>query len=259
MSVMRGLDPRRFVMLAFGGGGPVHACAVAREAGIGKVVIPLPHVAAMWSALGAAVSDVTHLYQRPSELRLPVDADEVNACFRALEQRATDTFASEGFGGLDLTITRTLRMKYAAQVFDVEVPMPNGELTLADVDAIGSRFGEIYETLFGEGAGFSSAGVVITNFTVRATLETSKPRLPKLDEASSGAIIERSTRPVYWSDEYGTLETMVVRLKQGVMDDEVKGPALVELPDTVVVIHPGQSARFDDFGNLVIDTSLVTS
>jgi N-methylhydantoinase A len=259
MSVMRGLDPRRFVMLAFGGGGPVHACAVAREAGIGTVVIPLPHVAAMWSALGAAVSDVTHLYQRPSELRLPVDADEINAGFRALEQRATDTFASEGFGGRDLTITRTLRMKYAAQVFDVEVPMPNGALSAADVDAIGSRFGEIYESLFGEGAGFSSAGVVITNFTVRATLETPKPRLPKLDEASSGAIIERSTRPVYWSDEYGTLETTVVRLKQGVMDDEVKGPALVELPDTVVVIHPGQSARFDNFGNLVIDTSLLRS
>ncbi len=256
MSVMRGLDPRKFVMLAFGGGGPVHACAVAREAGIGQVVIPLPHVAAMWSALGAAVSDVTHLYQRPSELRLPADVGELNAVFLSLERQAVETFQAEGFAGQPLSIVRTLRMKYAAQVFDVEVPMPNGELSVDDGAAIGQRFGVIYEGLFGQGAGYAEAGVIITNFTVRATLETAKPTLPFVDEASSAAVVERSTRSVYWSEENAALDTTVIRLRQGVVAEDVKGPALVELPDTVVVIHPGQTARFDGFGNLVVDTGV---
>jgi N-methylhydantoinase A len=256
MSVMRGLDPRRFAMLAFGGGGPVHATAVAREAGIGKVVIPLPHIAAMWSALGAAVSDVTHLYQRPSDLRLPTSADDLNAAFRALEDQAQQMFAADGFAGQPLTIVRTLRMKYAAQVFDVEVPMPNGELSPDDVAAIGERFGVIYEGLFGQGAGYAEAGVIITNVTVRATLETAKPLLPRVDETSSSAVVERSYRPVYWAEEGVALETPVIRLRQGVVDDDVKGPALIELPDTVVVIHPGQTARFDGFGNLVVDTGV---
>jgi N-methylhydantoinase A len=253
MSVLRGLDPRQFVMLAFGGGGPVHACAVAREAGVGRVVIPLPHVAAMWSALGAAVSDVTHLYQSPVELRLPVSVDQLNDVFAALEQRALDTITAEGFGGQAPAMTRTLRMKYAAQVFDVEVPMPNGELATQDALELGDRFGEIYTALFGEGSGYAEAGVEITNFILRATVVTPKPELRRVDEHSSEAIVERHRRPVYWAEEKSLLDTAVIRLVQGVIDEDIKGPALVELADTVVVVHPGQSASFDDYGNLVVE------
>ena len=256
MSVMRGLDPRKFVMLAFGGGGPVHAPAVAKEAGIGRVVIPLPHVAAMWSALGAAVSDVSHLYQRPSDLRLPVTPDELNEVFSSLEQEAFGTFEAEGFGGQPLTVVRTLSVKYAAQVFDVEVPMPNGELSSIDVGELGDRFHDIYDAQFGEGAGFPEAGVMITGFTVRATLETPKPMLPKVDEKSSGAIVERSQRRVYWAEQDSEIDTPVIRLRHGVVDDEITGPALIELPDTVVVVHPGMSAQFDPFGNLIVNTGI---
>jgi N-methylhydantoinase A len=256
MSVMRGLDPRQFVMLAFGGGGPVHACAVAREAGVKRVVVPLPHVAAMWSALGAAVSDVTHLYQSPVELRLPVSADQINEVLDRMEQQARETIAAEGFSGMEPTLSRTLRMKYAAQVFDVEVPLAAARLTEADAANVSEQFAEIYTALFGAGSGYAEAGVEITNVTLQATVATPKPVLPKIDEKSSNAVITRSTRRVYWAQEGEFLDTAVVRLEHGVFDDDIKGPALVELPDTVVVIHPDQSARFDDWGNLVVDTSL---
>jgi N-methylhydantoinase A len=256
MSVMRGLDPRQFVMLAFGGGGPVHACAVAREAGVKRVVVPLPHVAAMWSALGAAVSDVTHLYQSPVELRLPVQADQINDVLDRMEQQARDALTAEGFAGIEPTLSRTLRMKYAAQVFDVEVPLALGRLTEADAAAVAERFAEIYSALFGEGSGYAEAGMEITNVTLQATVATPKPVLPRIDERSSNAVVTRSTRQVYWAQEGRFLDTSVVRLQHGVVDDDIKGPALVELADTVVVIHPDQSARFDDWGNLVVDTSL---
>lgn len=255
MSVLRGLDPRKFVMLAFGGGGPVHACAVAREAGVKRVVVPLPHVAAMWSALGAAVSDVTHIYQSPTEIRLPVGADELNALLDRMEDRARSTIADEGFADVEPAVTRTLRMKYAAQVFDVEVPLAPGRLDEARAQAIGDEFAVIYDELFGAGSGYAEAGVVITNVTLQATVPTHKPTLPRIDEASSGAVVHRSTRPVYWAEEGAERDTYVVRLEQGVVDEEISGPALIELPDTVVVIHPGETARFDDHGNLVVDIS----
>jgi N-methylhydantoinase A len=253
MSVLRGLDPRKFVMLAFGGGGPVHACAVAREAGVKRVVVPLPHVAAMWSALGAAVSDVTHIYQSPTEIRLPVGADELNAHLDSMEQRARTTIASEGFAGVEPAITRTLQMKYAAQVFDVRVPLAPGRLDDDRARAIGDEFAAIYDDLFGEGSGYAEAGVIITNVTLQATVPTHKPQLPRIDEKSSGAVVTRTTRPVYWAEEGTELDTYVVRLHRGVVDEDIKGPALIELPDTVVVIHPGETATFDDFGNLVVD------
>jgi N-methylhydantoinase A len=253
MSVMRGLDPRQFVMLAFGGGGPVHASAVAREAGVKKVIVPLPHVAAMWSALGAAVSDVSQLLQKPTEIKLPVEASQLNKILDELETRARETFEADGFGDAEPILRRTLRMKYAAQVFDVEVKIPEGTLGDAAATEIAEWFAATYTEQFGEGSGYAEAGIEITNVTLRATLPTPKPRLPLIDERSSDAKISRSNRNVYWASERDTVDTLVVRLDRGVFDDEVKGPALIELPDTVVVVHPGETASFDDFGNLVID------
>ena len=253
MSVMRGLDPRHFVMLAFGGGGPVHACAVAREAGVKKVVVPLPHVAAMWSALGAAVSDVTHIYQTPTEIRLPADPEQLNEILGVMEDRARRTIEHEGFTGVEPAFTRTLRMKYAAQVFDVEVPLGHGPLDGASAETIAADFARIYADLFGEGSGYAEAGVVITSASLRATVPTHKPTLPLIDEASSGAVVSRSTRSVYWAEAGAELDTYVVRLDQGVVDETIEGPALIELPDTVVLVHPDERASFDDRGNLVVE------
>lgn len=253
MSVMRGLDPRKFVMLAFGGGGPVHACAVAREAGIRKVIVPLPHVAPMWSALGAAVSDVTHVYQTPTELRLPVSPEDLNGLFDTLETRVRRTFDDEGFGDFEPEITRTLRMKYAAQVFDVDVPLGGGRLDEERTRAIESDFARVYSDLFGEGSGYAEAGVVITNVTVRATVETSNPTLPHVRPEDIDSGVERTTRPVYWAGDGAVRDTPVVKLSHGVVSGEIEGPALIELPDTVVVLNHGDSAAFDDRGNLVID------
>ena len=154
MSVLRGLDPRKFALLAFGGGGPVHATAVAREAGIGKVIVPLPYVAAMWSALGAAVSDVTHVYQAPKGMRLPMLADQVNEVFDELESKAIQTIRNDGLGDIPVQINRSMRMKYSMQVHDVEVPVPNGNMTDQSVLDIDEEFGKLYATLFGEGSGY---------------------------------------------------------------------------------------------------------
>ena len=161
MSLMRGLDPRNFTCFAYGGGGPVHAAAVARETGIRKVVVPIPRVGALWSALGAATADVTHVYQEAETLTMPADPAKVSATFRRLEDRARTTLEDEGFGDRPIAMRRVVRMKFTAQVHDVEVPVGEGDLDEAAIAQLDEDFGRIYEELFGPGSGYREGGVQI--------------------------------------------------------------------------------------------------
>ncbi|TAK69433.1 MAG: hydantoinase/oxoprolinase family protein [Actinomycetota bacterium] len=252
MSVLKGFDPRQFVMYAFGGGGPVHATAVAREAGVSTVIVPLPAVAAMWSAFGAAVADVTYVYQEPMWLRLPAAAAPVNDAFAALEARALATVAAEGLADLPATMARSVRVKYRMQVHDVEVPMPSGVLTAETVADLDDRFNEVYEQIFGVGAGFREGGADLTGFQVRYQGQTAKPELRGGEHGDT--TVTRTSRSVYWPDLGERRDTPVLATATGVLAEPVEGPALIALPDTVVVLHPGQRAVSDSFGNLVIDT-----
>ena len=243
MSVMRGFDPRDFTLYAFGGAGPVHAAAIAREAGVSQVVVPLLNVSSVWSAFGAATADLSYVHQEPMRLPMPAAPGEIAERLTALERRAR-----EGVDGAAPEVTRTARMRYAMQVHDVEVPLPQAPQTAQEVHALLERFHEVYEQLFGKGAGFRSGGVVLTGLGVRVTVRSPKPPLLRV---SRGEAV-RDSRPVYWSELGAAVETPVLRVDGPGPAAEMPGPLLVELPDTVVAVRPGQTASFDDFGNLVL-------
>jgi N-methylhydantoinase A len=247
MSVLRGLDPREFTCFAYGGMGPVHAGAVAREVGVRRLVVPLPHVAPVWSAFGATVADVVHIYQRPRRLPMPAEPGELAATFAELEEQGRDVLAAEGFAPDRSELLRSLRLKYSAQVYDVEVPLREDDPF--DVERLAADFARVYETLHGEGSGHPEGGSEITGFVVRARGLAEPPALA----APAVVTATRSSRPVYWQELGGFADTPVLRLAGGQLDEEVEGPLLLELPDTVVVVRPGQRARFGELGSLVID------
>jgi N-methylhydantoinase A len=247
MSVLRGLDPREFTCFAYGGMGPVHAGAVAREVGVRRLVVPLPHVAPVWSAFGATVADVVHIYQRPRRLPMPAEPGELAATFAELEEQGRDVLAAEGFAPDRSELLRSLRLKYSAQVYDVEVPLREDDPF--DVERLAADFARVYETLHGEGSGHPEGGSEITGFVVRARGLAEPPTLA----APAVVTATRSSRPVYWQELGGFADTPVLRLAGGQLDEEVEGPLLLELPDTVVVVRPGQRARFGELGSLVID------
>lgn len=252
MSVMRGFDPRQFCCFAFGGGGPVHAGAVAREAGLKRVIVPLPWAAALWSAFGAATSDVVHVYQYAEELALPVTGARLTDAFEALEDRALGQLNSEGFARDEITLTRRLRMKYAMQVYDVEVPIEGGVFSDADAERLMDDFGAIYEDLFGKGSGHAEGGVEITGFQLRASGLAEKPEIAKRGKKAPVAKTSH-TRPIYWSEVGDFVDTPIWEVEHEEGIAPMEGPALVQLPDTVVVVRPGQSAHMDGYGNLIID------
>jgi N-methylhydantoinase A len=247
MSVLRGLDPREFACFAYGGMGPVHAGAVAREVGVRRLIVPLPHVAPVWSAFGATVADVVHIYERPRRLRMPAEADELAAVFAELEEQCRDVLRAEGFGPERVALDRSLRLKYSAQVYDVEVELPDEDPF--DVARIATDFARVYETLHGEGSGHPEGGSEITGLVVRARGLAEPPALASPEVVTA----RRGSRRVYWQELGGFAETPVLRLAHGRLDAELEGPLLLELPDTVVVIRPGQRARFSELGSLVID------
>jgi len=256
MSVMRGLDPRDFVCFAYGGSGPAHAGSFAREAGVKRLVVPLLHVAPVWSAFGAAIADVAHVHQRWDVVEMPAPLEVVNGIYVELEQKAREQLREEGFTDDRIELQRYARLKYSVQAYDVEVPVPAGALGERELLAVEEEFHRIYDELHGKGSGYREGGSKITGFVVRSRAVTDPPEISHGGGARS---VERLTRPVYWAEEGRYVDTPVIRSDGAVLDEALEGPLLIELPDTVVVIRPGQSARFDELGSLVLEVAPVAA
>jgi N-methylhydantoinase A len=246
MSLLRGLDPRNFACAAFGGGGPLHAPAVAAQAAISRVVVPLPHAASVLSAYGAATSDVVHVVQRWRVLKLPLPGARVEGIFAALESEAAEKFARQGIDTAGVTLERSVRMRFSMQIHDVEVPVPAGQLDDGAVERIDQRFEEVHDQLFGRGSGDRTGGIDFTAFQVRATAKTGRADLMSDERRESSP----ESRAVYWSELRDFRDTPVY---EEVPSAAIEGPALIELPDTVIVVRPGQRGEPDRAGNYVIE------
>jgi N-methylhydantoinase A len=252
MSEFRGLDPRRLTMIAIGGGGPVHAAFCGREAGIAQVVIPLPEIVSVWSAGGAATEDVVHVFVEPRVLTGRTTQQQLQEAFAPLVARARVALRDDGFSDDSIEIGLALQMKYGQQVYSIDVPV-----TLESGEDVEERFSRRYAERYGQNAGFAESGIHITSFQVRATGKTQSPPL-LLPQNSAPDRVAESSRRVYWPEFGGFAETPVARLSGPcrTRDAVVTGPYLIELPGTVVVVRPGQSASWLESGSVVIDTGI---
>ena len=140
LTLFRGYDPREFVVFAFGGGGPTHAGMYARELGVKQVVVPLRNAAAVWSALGAFVGGVVHLYERNEYLREPIDAARSTPPSARWSAKRGDACGRRGFDSASILMERTIAMKYCAQVSHLEITVPNGELEQGYADRLLNDF-----------------------------------------------------------------------------------------------------------------------
>ena len=166
MTVEQGLDPREFVVYAYGGAGAAHAAVFARELGCTEVVVPLGDLASTWSALGVMSSDVLHVYEHAELVTSPFDAGRLGEIYAELEERALTQLADEGFADADVALSRYADMKFSLQIHQVEVPVPGGELTEATMEQQIETFIERYESIYGKGSAFTGAGVQIGVFRV---------------------------------------------------------------------------------------------
>jgi N-methylhydantoinase A len=230
ISVERGYDPREFTLLAFGGAGPLHACALARSISIPRVLVP--KMPGALSALGILLADAVRDYSKTVMLRYGSEFDEL---FSELEARARQECGAEA------VMTRTLDLRYVGQGYEVNVA--------AGADAL-DRFHDAHDRRYG----YADATRAVEVVTVRVRATISEPAVEFATENyASGdglrALVKR--RGVYFNGMVH--ETPVYareRLRHG---DEFAGPALISEYSATTVVGPQDRVSVDGYGNLIVE------
>jgi N-methylhydantoinase A len=251
ISTERGFDLRDFTLVAFGGAGPLHACQIALDLGIPRVLVP-PAPGAT-SALGLLMSDVKHDFVR-SRLSDVADLDVAgaNGLFEQMVAGATKQLSQEGFEEDSVAFRYFLDMRYSGQGYENPVPVRTLPLTPEDVAQYRRDFDVIHEQCHGHAARDQSVEVV--NYRVQAigvVPRVTMPTVPEADGPVEAAVV--GSRPAFFpgvSDEY-TETPVYARTKLGA-GHRITGPAIVEQYDSTVVVFPEQTAEVDVYGNLLI-------
>jgi len=233
ISVERGHDPREFTLVAFGGAGPLHACALARALRIPRVMVPV--MPGALSALGILVADVVRDYSRTVMLAAGGDFE---GHFRELEARGAEEFCGEGLAGAS---ERSVDLRYVGQGYELNVPAGDGTL---------EAFHELHRRRFG----YADAGkaVEVVNLRVRMTAKTEAVELPFREVvAGDGSQAVLKTRRIFFDGEW--LESKVYGRERLVPGDSFAGPALITEYSATTVVPPGCVASVDGFGNVVIE------
>ncbi|HET9658756.1 MAG TPA: hydantoinase/oxoprolinase family protein [Thermomicrobiales bacterium] len=243
VSVRRGYDPREFALIAFGGGGSMHAVALARELRIAKVIVPV--APGHFSAFGMMMSDAMQDYLLTALTASEEGSrDRVESIFADLDAQAVDFFVVAGFDRDQIELVRSLDMRYNGQEHTVRVRVPGGKLDFAVVN---DRFHAAHEKAY---TFRLPSGVEIVNFHVAAAVPTAKPALAEL-EAGSGTPRLKDTRMVDF-DVWGRLDSAVYERADLYPGCAFHGPAIIEEPAASTVVPPGVTGTVDAIGNIVM-------
>jgi N-methylhydantoinase A len=239
ISVQRGYDPREFVLVAFGGAGPVHANALAREAEMRTVLIP--RGPGLFSATGLLTTDLKRDAAVTVMRRLDaVDAAELETQFAQLESAGRDELEREGLTGDRIEFVRQLDLRYVGQSYELTIPAGDGAL---------ERFHAEHDRTYGFAAPSEPVELVSVRLTSIGLI--AKPPARRVDAGPPPEPKER--RDVYFAEAGGYLDCPIYDRYGLTARACVPGPAIVEEFDSTTVVHPGYVVTVDDIGNLIIE------
>jgi N-methylhydantoinase A len=245
LSIDRGLDPREFTLVAFGGAGPLHANAIARKMHMSRVVLPLHP--GLCSAFGALIADLQVNRVQSKNFRSDgVDAPTVQTHFARMIEEAVAELRQEGFEGTP-EILRTISMRYAGQNYEQDIPVPADVVTGAVLDAVFRAFERRHEEFYG----YSISGEImeLIRFNVTAVGRTPKPALRLLERR--GGATRVAERPVFFP-EAGFVTTPIYHRELLGAGARIDGPAVVEEIDSTLLVHPGDHFHVDDHGIITL-------
>jgi N-methylhydantoinase A len=242
---MRGLDPRDFALMAYGGAGPLHATAIADELGISTVLVP--PMPANFSAFGLLAADLRRDFVRTHvSATSQTSIAEVRAMLDELKQAGDAELSAAGFGPDARRLEASLDMRYIGQAFELSVPISLDETS---IDIIDADFRKVYAARYGSAP---QSGSEIVSYRLAAWGVTVKPTLSVLDTArrmsEPGALPSRSV--IFDKQSY---DTAVYARAALVIDAAVMGPAIIEEPSSSTVIPPGWGAHLGRHDCLVLE------
>jgi N-methylhydantoinase A len=245
MTLRRGVDPRRFALLSFGGAAGLHAAEVARELDIKRIIVPT--AASVLSAWGMLTSDLRYEVSRTHYgAGARISAAEVRALFAQLEQQAAGRLRA-WFDG-PTTIERSAEMRYGEQIFEIDVALDDLDWDAASlVDGIEDRFHRRHEELYTYAS--RDQEVVFVNARVAAVGEVSRRGEKEKSAPSAAACMPRATRQAFFG---GWREVPVFSLDGLQPGHSIIGPGIIEAETTTVVIGAGDRVTVNALGWLDI-------
>ncbi len=243
IAVERGLDPRDFALIAFGGAGPLHARAVAERLDMPTVLVP-PHPG-LCSAFGAAITQarvdrVQTYYVHSSRVRI--------AELSLAERRLHDDAIAELLRNVDVDevqVRRSADLRYAGQNYELEVPLPDGDLDDERWQALLARFEEEHDRQYG----FRLPGEAIEMINLRVT--ALRPEEPVRLAAGGGSEAEPARREVWFHGD-GPVDCPIHRRESLAPGTDLEGPAIIEEPDSTTLVFEGDRLLVHPSGVLVL-------
>ncbi|MFG1345560.1 hydantoinase/oxoprolinase family protein [Xanthobacter autotrophicus DSM 431] len=249
VSVQRGLDPREFAIFAFGGAGPLHGVALARELGVPKVIVP--YVPGITCALGCIVADVRHDFvQTVSRAVADLSEHEIAEILARHRRAGEDTLRRDEVPVERTEVHHFADMQYEGQTYTVRVPLDPAALDVANLH---DRLAKAYQDRF---------GITLTQFRPKLTnLRTTVIGIrPSLDLKRIVAATQRQAsaehavighRDVWFDDNW--VNTPIYDRTKLPIGTRIAGPGIFNQMDTTTVVEPNTDIMVDDFGNLIIE------
>lgn len=241
ITIQRGIDPRDFSLVAFGGAGPAQAVALAEELEIGEVIIPV-HPGA-FSAWGMLQTDVRHDFKETLySFWDQIEASTIEDAFDRLAERGRSFLAEEGIGGDRIGFERAIDFRYYGQEYVLTIPLPDGPI---DMDAIRADFDAAYERQYGHNS--PENRVEMANIRLAA--------LGRLDRPDNAPPERAEARPARERDVWfaGTPKPTAIIDRNSIAEgDSVRGPAIIEEVTSTTLLPPGWTARLIDGGHMTL-------
>jgi N-methylhydantoinase A len=253
VSIDRGLDPRDFTLVSFGGAGSLHSASLAEIIGIREILVPIHQ--GVFSAFGLMTADMRVDESVTASLRSDhITVERVDAIVSRLLEKALARLGSEGYRGVPV-LEAFVEMRYLGQNYSIDVPvrLTHEGRSATPLDELYTHFHAEHRRLYG----YDIPGEVIefVNFKVAAIGPTENPSVREL--AVEGPARPKGERPVYFRQHSGWNETPVFERSTLPAGASLAGPAIVEEPMATTVVHPGETVDVDKFGNLLLRTSSV--
>jgi N-methylhydantoinase A len=248
VSLARGHDPREFALLAYGGAGPLHASALARELGIPKVLIPArPGIT---NAIGCVTADLRHDYVNTINAPLAdLDIAHARSIFQAQIETGVATLAEEAIEVEQIELLHFAEMQFQGQTHLLSVPLPSRDLTVEQLQGL---FERVYWERFA--VELPEIRAVLVNLHTAVVGKRSGVALRVLaGTAQAASLTDARTgeRPVWF--EQGWRDTPIYDRARLPLDGQIQGPAILTQLDATTLIEPGDTASLDRLGNLVIE------
>ncbi|MER8487072.1 hydantoinase/oxoprolinase family protein [Mesorhizobium australicum] len=249
VSVSRGHDPRDFALFAFGGAGPLHATALARELGLPKVLVPArPGIT---NALGCVVADLRHDFVNTINQPVAVlDGSQLHQVLERHRNEGEELIAKEAVKPESIRVSHSADMQFVGQTHIINVPLPSSSVTRSQLQAL---FEKAYFARFKVELPEIRANLVNLNTSVtgvRPAIDLSR----LIDPAGRAETLDaarREIRPVWYAGRWH--DTPVYSREKLPLDAVIEGPAILEQMDATTVLEPGDRARSDADGNIIID------